>query len=93
MNRVYALATRTSQTRSQRSGQTTVGDSEAQVRTKNHTTQVKATKDADSSSEAKGHGVQGLRSRNSDLPDEVSGSKYFDWSALETRFRVWDIKG
>ena len=24
-----------------------------------------------------------LRSRNSDLPDEVSVSKYFDWSALE----------
>ena len=27
-------------------------------------------------------GLSGLRSRNSDRPDEVSGSKYFDWSAL-----------
>ena len=28
-----------------------------------------------------------LRSRNSGLPDEVSGSKYFDWSALATDCR------
>ena len=34
-----------------------------------------------------GFRVKGLRSRNSDKPNEVSGSKYFDWSAKAADFQ------